>query len=73
MNKLIIRFYKISKKMKKKYNLECNYRYIYYDYKNKIITSAGIPNFCNPKEFINDSLKYNKHKFTRKNITVPLF
>lgn len=71
MNKLILRVYKISKAYKEKYSLECNYRYVFYDYINKYISSAGIPNFIDPKNFLNDSLKYNKHKFTKKQY--PLF
>lgn len=73
MKRIILRFYKISKQYKEKYNLECDYRYVYYDYKNKILTSAGIPNFINPKEFINNSLKNNKHRFVKVNKNIPLF
>lgn len=70
-NKIIIRIYKISKKMKQKYDLICNYRMIYYDYINKKITSCGIYD-GDLKENRQKTLLNNKHKFI--NITnLPRF
>lgn len=63
MNKIILRIYETPKEWIEKYNLCCKIRYAFYDYKNKIITSAGIPNGYTA----NDYLKFNKHKFTRVN------
>lgn len=71
MKRIILKIYKTPKLWKEKYNLECAYRYVYYDYQNKILTSAGIPNFLDKSEFISDLLKHNKHRFTKR--TLPLF
>ncbi len=70
-NSIILRIYKTPKEDIKKYNLFCKTRYVYYDYKNKTITSAGIPEGYTG----NDFLKANKHKFKVKAILpkYPLF
>ena len=67
MNRIILRKYVLNDEYMKKYDLYCKERYIFYDYKNKILTSAGIPEGYS----FNDFLKANKHRFTKK--LLPLF
>ena len=71
MNKIILRIYKTPKEWLEKYNLSCKTRYVYYDYINKTITDAGIPEGYAR----NDFLKANKHRFKVKAILpkYPLF
>lgn len=71
MKRLILRMYKTPKEDIKKFDLICKYRYVYYDYVNNYITSAGIPEEENKEDFINRLLKNNKHRFTKKKY--PLF
>ena len=63
MGKIILRYYTISKEEQKKYNLYCNTRYVAYDYINKIIIDAGLPEDCTTK---NKFLKSHKCRFTKK-------
>lgn len=49
MKRLILRMYKTPKEDIKKFDLICKYRYVYYDYVNNYITSAGIPEEENKK------------------------
>lgn len=61
MQKLILRKIVLSDEYMKKYNLYCKIRYVYYDYINKIVTSAGVPEGYKFEDF----LKNNKHKFKK--------
>ena len=71
MDKIILRIYKTPEEDIKKYNLICKTRYVYYDYINKTITDAGIPEGYTG----NDFFKTNKHRFKIKAILpkYPLF
>lgn len=60
MNFLILRTYNASNKNISKYNLICKKRYIFFDYKNNIVNSAGIDE---ENTNIKDILLINKHKF----------
>lgn len=68
MKKIILRTYSLSKKTMQKYDLYCQKRYVYYDYVNNYISSAGIPA---EHTTANEIIKANKHRFTKKKY--PLF
>lgn len=67
MKKIILRKIVLNDEYMKKYNLFCKIRYVYYDYQNKYVSSAGVPDGYTFEEF----LKSNKHRFTKKKY--PLF
>lgn len=71
MKKIIVRIEILSDEFMQKYNLYCKKRIVYFDFKNKIFSSCGVPESAGITA--KNMLKNYSCKFKRKKLNIPQF
>lgn len=71
MNRIIVKIKVLNDDYMKKYDLHCKKRIVYFDFKNKIFSSCGVPESAGIST--SQMLKSYKCKFKKKKLNIPCF